>query len=87
MDTFTDFKQSRLQKDGSSDVTSFDVSVKLTDTGWNCYLRTVALLMCEYKSKARSQSAYTSESRHGNCWGSRKGYELPSTATPRLEEK
>ena len=35
MDAISDVKQSRLQQDGS-DVTSFDVSVKLSDTGWGC---------------------------------------------------
>jgi hypothetical protein len=67
MDTITDVKHSRLQKDGGSDVTSYDVSVKLSDTGWGALRATVALLMCEHKARARSQSADTSESRHGNC--------------------
>jgi hypothetical protein len=44
MDTITDFKQSRLQKDGGSDVTSNDVSVKLNDTGLGILCATVALL-------------------------------------------
>ena len=61
MDTITDVKQSRLQKDGS-DVTSFDVSVKLTDTGWGCSMRTAALLMYEHRSRA-GPGAHTRPSR------------------------
>jgi hypothetical protein len=37
MHTITDVKQSRLQKDGASDVIRYDVSVKLSDTGGGLY--------------------------------------------------
>lgn len=79
METLTDIKQSQLQKDGSSDVTSYDVSVKLSDTGSGCSYEPlldgnaarslpywVELLMCERKASARSQSELTSDSWHGN---------------------
>jgi hypothetical protein len=52
MDTITDVKQSQLPKDGGADVTSYDVSVKLSDTGWGCSMGTVALLICEHKARA-----------------------------------
>jgi hypothetical protein len=39
MDTITDVKSLGLQKDGGSDVTSYDASVKLSDTGWGRSMR------------------------------------------------
>jgi hypothetical protein len=75
METVTDIKQSQLQKDGSSDVTSYDVSVKLSDTGSECSYAPlldgnngeslsywVALLMRDPKASARSESELTSDS-------------------------
>jgi hypothetical protein len=47
MDTITDVKHSRLQKDGGSDVTSYDAPVNLSDTGWGCSMR---LSLCCYES-------------------------------------
>jgi len=68
VDTITDIKQPRLQKDGGADVTSYDVSVKSSDTGWgSARFATIALSMCEFRAKARSQVAGTSEAQHGNC--------------------
>jgi hypothetical protein len=58
MDTITDVQQSLLQKDGGSDVTSRDVSVKLTDTGWGCSMRRCALLMCEHKARPVPEHRY-----------------------------
>jgi hypothetical protein len=45
MDTITDVKHSRLQKDGGSDVTGYDASVKSSDTGWALLYAPVALLL------------------------------------------
>ena len=87
MDTITNVNQVRLQKNGGADVTSYDVSVKWSDTGWGCSMRHIALLMLEHKARARSQSADPSQSRHGNCGDSRKGYDLAATATPPIGGK
>jgi hypothetical protein len=79
MEILTDIKQSRLQKDGCPDVTSDDVSVKLSDTGSWCSHAPVldgntgeslsywvALLMRDPKASARSESELTSDSWVGN---------------------
>ena len=64
MDTIAGVKQSRLQEDGGVDVTSDDVSVKLSDTGWGCSMRTVAVLTCEHKASPDRPTMSPTENVH-----------------------
>jgi hypothetical protein len=82
MDTITDVKQSRLQKDGGSDVTSYDASVKLSDTGWGALCATVAMLMCEHKARAGPRAQTRPSCGTVIAEGSRRGFKLRSTGTP-----
>src|ERR1700745_3718704 len=48
MDTITGDKHSQLQKEDESDVTSYDVSVNLSDTFWRALCATFAMSTTEH---------------------------------------
>ena len=66
MDTITGDKHSQLQKDGESDVTSYDVPVNLSDTGWRALCVTVAMSPTEHVHRLLDGEEHFTRSEGGS---------------------